>query len=70
MIMANRSSNRVLVPAARDTLDKFKYEVANEIGVNYNTAYKGDILARDNGRVGGNMVKKMIAQYENSLIGK
>ena len=62
------TSNRKLVPQASAALDKFKYEVANELGVNYNTGYKGDITSRDNGRVGGNMVKKMIQSVESTMI--
>ncbi len=48
-------------------LDKFKYEVASEVGVNLKDGYNGDISARDAGRIGGNMVKKMIQQVENQM---
>ena len=68
--MANTSSNRKLVPEAMDSLDRFKYEVASEVGVNLKNGYNGDISARDAGRIGGNMVRKMIQQAENSMIGK
>ena len=56
----------------RDTnsLEKFKYEVANEVGVNLKNGYNGNISARDAGKIGGNMVKKMIQQAENSMINK
>ena len=64
--MAN-SSNRKLVPEAVDALDKFKYEVASEVGVNLKDGYNGDISARDAGRIGGQMVKKMIEQAENNM---
>ena len=57
--MANYS-NKKLVPEAMDALDKFKYEVASEVGVNLKDGYNGDISARDAGRIGGQMVKKMI----------
>ncbi len=50
-----------------DALDRFKYEVANEVGVNLKDGYNGDISARDAGRIGGNMVKKMIQQVENNM---
>lgn len=53
-----------------DSLDRFKYEVASEVGVNLKNGYNGDISARDAGRIGGNMVKKMIQQAENQMIGK
>ena len=48
-------------------LDKFKYAVASEAGVNLKDGYNGDISARDAGRIGGNMVKKMIQQVENNM---
>ncbi len=64
------NSNKKLVPEAMDSLDRFKYEVASEVGVNLKNGYNGDISAKDAGRIGGNMVKKMIQQAENSMIGK
>ena len=64
--MAN-SSNKKLVPEAMTALDKFKYEVASEVGVNLKDGYNGDISARDAGRIGGNMVKKLIQQAENNM---
>ncbi|WHH59885.1 alpha/beta-type small acid-soluble spore protein [Petroclostridium sp. X23] len=66
--MAN--NNRKLVPEARAALDKFKYEVASEVGVNLKQGYNGDITARQAGQIGGNMVKKMIQQVEQSMIGR
>ena len=67
--MAN-NSNKKLVPEAMDSLDRFKYEVASEVGVNLKNGYNGDISAKDAGKIGGNMVKKMIQQAENSMIGR
>ncbi len=64
------SSNRKLVPEAMDSLEKFKYEVASEVGVNLKNGYNGNISARDAGKIGGNMVKKMIQQAENSMVNK
>ena len=64
------NSNRKLVPEAMDSLEKFKYEVANEVGVNLKNGYNGNISARDAGKIGGNMVKKMIQQAENSMVNK
>ena len=61
------SSNKKLVPEAKDALNKFKMEAANEVGVNLNNSYNGDITARQAGSVGGQMVKKMIQKYENDL---
>ena len=68
--MANTNSNRKLVPEAMDSLDRFKYEVASEVGVNLKNGYNGDISAKDAGKIGGNMVRKMIQQAENQMIGK
>ena len=68
--MATSSNNRKVVPEAMDALDKFKYEVASEVGVTLKDGYNGDISARDAGRIGGNMVRKMIQQVENNMIGK
>lgn len=50
-------------------MDKMKYEVAGEIGVDLKKGYNGDITSRDAGRVGGNMVKKMIEFAENNMPG-
>lgn len=61
------NSNRLVVPGAREAMDKFKMEAANEVGVNLKEGYNGDISAREAGSVGGQMVKKMIEAYENGL---
>ena len=65
--MANSNSNKKLVPEAMSALDKFKYEVASEIGVTLKDGYNGDISAKDAGNIGGNMVRKMIQQVENNM---
>ncbi len=65
--MATSNSSRRLVPEAKESLDKFKYEVASEVGVNLKNGYNGDISAKDAGRIGGNMVKKMIQQAESQM---
>lgn len=65
--MANNNSNKKLVSEAMAALDKFKYEVASEVGVNLKDGYNGDISARDAGRIGGNMVRKLIQQAENNM---
>ncbi len=67
MSNTNSSSNRLVVPGARDAMDKFKMEAANEVGVNLKQGYNGDITARQAGSIGGQMVKKMIESYENGL---
>ena len=63
----SNNSNKKLVPEAMTALDKFKCEVASEVGVNLKDGYNGDISARDAGRIGGQMVKKMIQQVENNM---
>ena len=61
------NSNRSVVPEAKEALNKFKYEVANEVGVNLKQGYNGDLSSKDAGRIGGNMVRKMIQQAENNM---
>lgn len=65
--MATSNSSKRLVPEAKEALDKFKYEVASEVGVNLKNGYNGDISAKEAGRIGGNMVKKMIQQAESQM---
>jgi len=67
--MAN-SSNRKVVPEAMESLEKFKYEVASEVGVNLKNGYNGNISARDAGKIGGNMVRKLIEQAEKQMANK
>ena len=57
--MANKS--------AKKALEQFKMQAANEVGVNLKQGYNGDITARQAGSVGGQMVKKMVESYENSM---
>ena len=65
--MSNKSSNRAAVPEAKGALDRFKYEVANEIGVPLKDGYNGDLTSKQNGSVGGYMVKKMIEAQEKQM---
>ncbi len=62
-----RNTNRHVVPEAKEALNKFKYEVASEVGVSLKNGNNGDITSRDAGRIGGNMVKKLIQQAENNM---
>ncbi|MBQ1230343.1 MAG: alpha/beta-type small acid-soluble spore protein [Clostridia bacterium] len=64
------ASNKTLVPEAKEALERFKMEAANEVGVNLKQGYNGDITAKQAGSVGGQMVKKMIQSYENTLKNK
>ncbi len=60
--------SKTLVPGAKQGLSKFKYEVANQIGVQApNSGYWGEMTSRECGSVGGEMVKRMVEQYENSI---
>ncbi|MBE6906698.1 alpha/beta-type small acid-soluble spore protein [Marasmitruncus massiliensis] len=63
--MANSSRN--VVPEAREALNKFKMEAASEVGVNLKQGYNGDLTSRQAGSIGGQMVKRMIEAYENSI---
>ena len=60
-------ANNPVVPGAKDALNKFKMEAANEIGVNLKQGYNGDLTSKQAGSIGGQMVKKMIQAYENSM---
>ncbi len=53
------SSNKVMVPQAKDAMERFKMEAANEVGVNLKQGYNGDLTSKQAGSVGGQMVKKM-----------
>ena len=62
-----KSNNQINVPEARDAMNQFKMEAANEVGVNLKQGYNGDLTSREAGSVGGQMVKKMIEAYERNL---
>ncbi|MDO5147312.1 MAG: alpha/beta-type small acid-soluble spore protein [Eubacteriales bacterium] len=70
--MARNSSrtNQVEVPEAKDAMDRFKMEVANEIGVDLKPGYNGHITAKDAGSIGGEMVRKMIKKQEQEMAGR
>ena len=65
--MASRSSNRAAVPEAKSALDRFKYEVAGEIGVPLKDGYNGDLTSKEAGSIGGEMVRQMIKKQEESM---
>ena len=65
----NSSSNRAVVPEAKGALDRFKFEVANELGVPLTDGYNGNLTSKQNGSVGGEMVRKMIAEQERQMSG-
>ena len=62
-----KSNNQINVPQAREAMDKFKMQAASEVGVNLKEGYNGDLTSREAGSVGGQMVKRMIEAYENSI---
>ena len=57
----------ITTPEGRQTLEQFKMEAANEVGVNLKQGYNGDLTSRQAGSVGGQMVKKMIESYEQNM---
>ncbi|MGI6697922.1 MAG: alpha/beta-type small acid-soluble spore protein [Clostridia bacterium] len=63
-------TGRALYPEARAALDRMKFEVASQLGVNLKDGYNGDLRARDAGSIGGFMVKRMIEQVERQMSGK
>ena len=60
-------SNSIMNPNAREAMDKFKMEADNEVGVNLKQGYNGDLTSKQAGSIGGQMVKKMIEDYENKI---
>jgi hypothetical protein len=65
--MASSKSNNLVNPNAREAMNRFKMEAASEVGVNLKQGYNGDLTSRQAGSIGGQMVKKMIAAYENGM---
>ena len=61
------ASNKIVVPQAKEAMNKFKMEAASEVGVNLKNGYNGDLTSKQAGSVGGQMVKKMIQSYESSM---
>ena len=60
-------SNRVEVPEAKAALERFKTEVASELGVNLKEGYNGDLTSKEAGSIGGKMVRRMIKKQEESM---
>ena len=63
-------SNRTVVPEAKGALNQMKYEIASELGINLKQGYNGDLTSRENGYVGGYMVRRLIEQAEKQMAGK
>lgn len=70
MSNSNSNSNKTSVPNAKDAMNKFKMEVANELGVNLKQGYNGDLTARESGSIGGEMVRQMIKKQEQQMSDK
>ena len=65
--MTSRNSNRMEVPEAKAAMDRFKTEVASELGVNLKEGYNGDLTLKEAGSIGGEMVRRMIKKQEESM---
>ena len=66
----SNNTNKTNVPEAKEDMDRFKMEVANELGVPLSNGYNGNLTSAQNGSVGGYMVKKMIENQERQMAGK
>ena len=64
---SNSTSNRMAVPEAKDAMNRFKQEVASEIGVPLKDGYNGELTSKQAGSIGGEMVKKMIMKQEQEM---
>lgn len=69
MASSNNNTNRMEVPQARAAMDRFKMEVASEIGVPLKEGYNGDLTSAQTGSIGGEMVRQMIKKQEESMSG-
>lgn len=69
-IFMTNSSNKTNVPEAKSAMNRFKMEVASELGVPLTDGYNGNLTSAQNGSVGGYMVKKMIEEQERQMAGK
>ncbi len=61
------SRSKINVPEAKEAMERFKMEAASEVGVNLKQGYNGDLTSRQAGSIGGQMVKKMVEDYENKI---
>ena len=68
--MSTTNNNNTNVPEAKEDMNRFKMEVANELGVPLTNGYNGNLTSAQNGSVGGYMVKKMIEAQERQMAGK
>ena len=61
------NKSKIVVPEAKEAMEKFKMEAASEVGVNLKQGYNGELTSKQAGSIGGQMVKKMVESYENSI---
>ena len=66
--MSNSNNNQLNIPQAREAMDRFKMQAAQEVGVDLKQGYNGDLTSREAGSIGGQMVKKMIKAYEEGNV--
>ena len=64
---SSSNSNRMEVPQAKAAMDRFKTEVASELGVNLKDGYNGDLTSKEAGSIGGEMVRRMIKKQEEQM---
>ena len=62
--MNSNNKNQINVPEARQAMNQMKQEVANELGITLKQGYNGDLSSKDAGHIGGNMVRKMVEDYQ------
>ncbi len=67
MASSNKNSSSMAVPEAKAAMDRFKTEVASEMGINLKEGYNGDLTSREAGSIGGEMVKRMVKNYEENI---
>ena len=65
--MSNNNNNRINIPEAKQGMEQFKMQAANEVGVDLKQGYNGHLTSREAGSIGGQMVKKMVEAYEQGL---
>ena len=68
--MSSKNSNKLNIPEAKAAMNKFKMEVAKEIGVNLKDGYNGDLTSAQSGSIGGEMVRQMIKRQEEQMSGR
>ena len=60
----NNNGNNTLVKEAKSAMDNMKYEIAKDLGIDLKEGYNGDLTSKEAGYVGGEMVRRMIMEYQ------